>query len=344
MGTLVVLAMLGAHGGCKVVEVYNVDIRNVPSTLSLGETVVVQAELYYYRPEMPSDVVAWLSDDPSVVTVVDVAPGEEYEPPRLRGGTSVLSQPALLRAVGVGTTDITALFTGNVHAPDVEGRVTVTVTDACKTDAMHVVQGSRAALVGETMSLQVDVTIYGDHEAIEEAVVWAIRDPDVVDVIDVSQRVEEPYVYRSTLVLGGARVGATRVRATASCPTELPAEPWHEPPPVAVMPVTVAAELDAPFVAIRDGDRTARLGETVCLTAYVGSPLGEVEYRDAWIEPSFTIPEVFVAEGVWGSMDHTYPHEFEHCMRAIGVGVTDVIFTSDTWPEASARVTLEVVE
>jgi hypothetical protein len=132
------------------------------------------------------------------------------------------------------------------------------------------------------------------------------------------------------------------VRATiASCPGTEEAL-W--PPADVEVHVTVAPDLDTPFVVIRGGDRTVDLGDIVCVLAYVGSPLGEPEFDDAWVGWSQTVPDVLEPGGSSSSPAQGYPYDVQTCVRAIGVGVTELVATSDTWPDASASVTIEVIE
>lgn len=310
--------------------------REFEGELATGEPKEVTTEVscHFYCGGFIDFGVTWKTSDPSVATVTGLEADDDGYP---RDGRQ--RRTATVVAVAPGTAEIVA--TSN-HQPWVETRASVTVTDDAKFGFMEVVDGDRTATMGATLAVEVDLTLYGSPDPEDTLVEWEIDDPQVVNAEDATRLATAPYVYRNTLLLRTVQVGATTVRVTH--PLAPDHDPWDLLQPVIEVPVTIAPEGGTAFVVIRDGDRTVDLGDTVCVTAYVGMPAAEPNSADSGIDWSLTtagVVEPVSVRWIWWS---TYPFEVEVCLDAIGPGVTELVATSRTWPDASARVSIEVIE
>lgn len=297
-------------------------------TLALGEPALLTATIIYFaHPDSPSySEVTWTTDDPSVAVITETGIDDEWNSHSWRRTTA-----ARIRGLSTGTTDAVATSSFDSR---VRGLATITVADDLRIGSMDLLEGRRVATVGDTLTIEIDVSVYGAHEPEDGSVSWELDDPQIAVIESTESRAVEPHLYRNTAVLRSTNIGVTPVRAVSTARADLDVE----------IAVTVAPDLDTTFVVIRNGDRMVDAGDTFCVTAYVGMPVDEPSYVDAWL---WWWTDTDVLEPIppfSGEHPTRYPYDSTTCWLAVGPGITQIVAQSARWPDASASVTIEVRE
>lgn len=335
--SMVSLALMAAY--CDGTDVTRLDLHLQSEKLSawsseialpLGRPALAKAAIQFFGLE--DGGLIWSTSDDSVAEVTWADGRGLFEDWNRDRGTHY----AIVRTVGLGTAEIIA--TSRVD-PRFEARAVVTVSDAEDSGVHNVrlVPDLVTTVQGDTKTLRLAFAVDWSVVPYEESIVWDVADPSLLTIEDASVLHQvEPWrgYYGATATVRGEEMGVTTLRAWVATRPDLHAS--------AV--VTIAPEPNTPFVAIRAGEHFIDTGDTFCVHAYVGMPVPVPDVSLASIEWSLPAAEVLELSSVRWSSPDVYPYTIEACFDPIGPGATELIATSVTWPNASASVTIEVIE